>query len=238
MFNRYSSVNDLALLKKPRKGIVPQGPDLSSFITGDADLKKLANFGLEMMKFLPKLEQLIYAGKMMSQEGEGVSVSRGGNAFNVTEEWWEAFNEYEIIDEDGDGRLDFHGLTGLTDRNGDGRITNADTSAWIDDIAWDPNWVAGQHHRSDRFGNFGSEDGSGFAGGGMGAGFKNIDFVAEGSEWNHIRQKNGKDDGQGLALADQSYFLTRSEYNSDFDFLGAIGKIGGTSKPCLKPIRL
>lgn len=252
MFNRYSSVNDLALLKKPRKGIVPQGPDLSNFITGDADLKKLADFGLEMMKFLPKFEQLIYAGKM---NGIDVTFTHGpeDDEAQVSQEWWDAFNEFNITDGeiDSDSRFacfrelrDDHGAvtrTRLTDLNGDGHITNADTIIWhennggADGMAdWRQDWVAGQHHRVDRFGPFGSEDGSGFAGGGMGAQFKNIDFVAEGSEWNHIKQKNGKEDGQGLALADQSYFLSRSEYNTDFDFLGAIGKTWGDVKTLLE----
>ena len=217
--NKYASISNLALLRKPRKRIVPKGPDLSNFITGNADLKKLANFGMEMMKFLPEFEQLIYAGEMMAEEGEGVPARRGSEEFNVTEEWWEAFNQYGIpVDE-----LSEYGLTGLVDTNGDGLITNSESQPWLENIAWSTEWVAGQHHRVDRFGPFGSEDGSGFAGGGMGSRFQNLDFVAGASEWNHInRRGNGSPDSTAQAIGDQPYFLTMSEY-SDFDFLGAMG---------------
>lgn len=222
--NKYAHINDLALLKKPRKRIIPQGPDLSHFITGNAELKKCANFALEMMKFLPKFEQLTYAGKM---QGTEVTFTHGGKKTQVSQEWWDAFNEFSITDDE----LNGYGLSGLTDSNGDHRISNADTIPWYESshpgedglTQWRTSWVFGQHHRVDRFGPFGSEDGSGFAGGGMGARFKNIDFVAEASEWNHIMTRGGNPDGQGLALADQSYFLTPSDY-SNFNFLGAIGK--------------
>jgi hypothetical protein len=256
MSNKYAYINDLTLLRKPHKRILPPGPDLANFVTGDANLKKFANFGLEMMKFLPKLEQLIYAGKMLPQGTEaGHLFSCGGNDAKVSQEWWDAFNEFEITDADIDSGESFEcfrykefrdergTLTGtrsrLTDLNGDTKITNADTIIWHENNGgvngwtdWRQDWVAGMHHRTDRFGPFGSEDGSGFAGGGMGAQFKNIDFVAEASEWNHIRQKNGEEDTSGLT-DDISYFLSPSEFN-DFNLLGAMGKTWDDVKTLLE----
>jgi len=241
MFNKYSHINDLTLLRKPQKRIIPQGPDLSNFITGNVNLKKLANFGLEMMKFLPKFEQLIYAGKMHGDDVTFTHHSSGGEeTLNFSKEWWDAFNEFEITDENSNGsivdELTKYGLVNkdgdgsiddmLSDLNGDGKITNADTILWHENDhrdedgfrQWRQTWIAGQHHRTDRFGPFGSEDGSGFAGGGMGARFKNIDFVAEANEWNHIGKKNNPEDKIHDSLVeDQAFFvndiLSRAEKN-------------------------
>lgn len=263
LYNKYAHITNLALLKsrKPRKGIVPQGPDLSNFITGNRDLLKLSNFGLEMMKFLPEFEQLAYAGKMKAEPGDdgavyfehGVArdddnsiIYENGipqkNKTWVTQEWWDAFNEFELTDKDGDGdfdaadielwgygeELDGNGVvtrTALSDRNGDGRVTNADTIIWEEDngredgyTEWRTNWVSGQHHRTPVFGNFGSGDRNGFAGSGMGGRFKNVNMVMSAGEWNHIMSKNdnSRDNQTALQIADQAYFVS--------DFLSGIGR--------------
>ena len=56
--NKYQHINSLTLIKsmRPRKAIVPQGPDLGNFIAYSDDLNLLCNFGMEMMKFLPRFE--------------------------------------------------------------------------------------------------------------------------------------------------------------------------------------
>ncbi|MFH1361974.1 MAG: hypothetical protein ABIH69_04905 [bacterium] len=137
--NKYAHVNSLALLKssKPRKGFIAQGPDLANFITGDDDIKLMANFGLEMRKFLPDFEQLMYAGKMLGTAGD-VHMEHGGGTTYVTDEWWDAFNEYGIAVEDlpEEGAAEGHQyqiLAGVRDYDGDGLITNADTIAWYEE---------------------------------------------------------------------------------------------------------
>ncbi|MEA3493215.1 MAG: hypothetical protein U9R38_02385 [Candidatus Margulisiibacteriota bacterium] len=248
-YNKYAHITNLTLLKsrKPRKGIVPQGPDLLNFITGNKDLLKLGNFGLEMMKFLPEFEQLAYAGKMNAEEGDEGAVYFEHGPDNdktwVTQEWWDAFNEYELTDKNGDGNFDAADIdlwgygeeqdgngvvtrTALSDRNGDGRITNADTIIWEEDngredgyTEWRTNWISGQHHRTPVFGNFGSGDPNGcFAGSGMGGRFRNVNMVMSAGEWNHIMLKNdhSKDNQSALQDADQAYFVK--------DFLKAIKK--------------
>lgn len=219
MANKYAGINDLAFLKKPKKKIISMGPDLANFVTTSKDLKRLANFGLEMMKFLPKFEQLTYAGKKGADEKEPnakyieyyVTKREANGRENrvlersyVTEDYYEAFTEFSTANP--------AEANGLTDLDGDGGITNLDSIIkWGRDGhdglgAWDTNWVAGQHHRVGSFGPWGSEDGSGIAGGGLGANFKNIDFIAEGSDWNHIYRRNSKEP-DSTAIEDKAYFV-------------------------------
>ncbi len=213
-YNKYAHINSLTLLKsqKPSRRIIPQGPDLANFVTSSKDLKELANFGLEMMKFLPEFEQLIYAGKMVAGEGEegAVAFEHGGETSWATEEWWEAFNKYEITDPSQ------YGLNGLSDLDGDGKISNSDTIPWWEAShsdqdgfgEWRESWIFGMHHRAPRFGAVGSQDGSSIAGAGMGAYFKNIDFVAEASEWNHIMLRSGEGFNP-TAIEDKAYFVNK-----------------------------
>ncbi|MFH1683440.1 MAG: hypothetical protein ABIA67_01010 [Candidatus Margulisiibacteriota bacterium] len=230
--NKYSHIRSLSLLKatRPRKNLIPQLPDLYNFITNSTNLKRQMNWGMEMMKFLPKLEQIMYQKNIYRDEGEAdtVTFSHSDGNTTVTREWWEAFTEYDAdladiqalfatFDLNNDGSVDGTDeaiANDLEDNDGDGRITNSDTISWVEDngiesngwTAWrdDDVWIAGQHHRT---GAFTSE--SAMAGQGHGESFRNLDFVAEASEWNHIGVKDNPDikDTSADFVADQAYFV-------------------------------
>ena len=263
----YDYINSSIMLKrlKPRKGIVPQGPDLSHFLTGDDQLALLANFGLEMRKFLPDFEQMVYSGDMIAKEGEGQLIEHGimkderGNILRnpdgtprkyetwVTNEWWQALNEYGLTTEEARAYAALAGLSDFDDRDEDGRITNADTIVWADDPegfdgfgdfrgdeldndntqerdlseSKQKRWIAGQHHRTGRFTPFGSEADVGMAGASLLKGFKNVKKTVDAADWSHITTKSGA--SASPEVAEQSYFLQSSAYNPDFNFLTAIG---------------
>ncbi|MBN2058437.1 MAG: hypothetical protein JW782_06560 [Candidatus Saganbacteria bacterium] len=237
--NKYAHVQSLNLLKamKPRKALSPESPDLYNFYTSSINLNRLANFGLEMMKFLPKLEQLDYACKKFAADDDEAAraIDHRGGPTNVTEEWYDAFTEYGVSLSDAAALQDLRDLfasfdlnnddsvnsedqslaNALTDNDGDGRVTNYDTIAWVQDNGieydgfetWrdDDVWVHGMQHRTGAF-----DDASRLAGSGYGAYFSNIDFVAEASEWNHIGIK-GKPDTKQTGIIDatvnQAYFI-------------------------------
>lgn len=152
---KYSHISDMETLKrnKPRRAIIPTGNDLKNFLTSDPDLLKLGNFGLEMMKFFPKLEKQVYQGKMVAREGEGRLIEHGvlKNAAGdpilddagheqkirtwVTDEWYAALNEYDVSLEDASRLLqtDEARLRRLYDADADGRINNAETIKWAEE---------------------------------------------------------------------------------------------------------
>ena len=245
MVNKYQSINDLTQLRKPRKKIIPQGQDLSQFETSNPNLKLMANFGMEMLKFLPKFEQLAYAGKMKAVEGDTengvemkVNVKQTDNSYKeesmwVTKEWYEAFNQYDLSKmgftaEETKKMFEGH------DYNGDGYvnptddqfrpITNADSIADYQQMTgksgldWRFGWIFGQHHRVGDFGNFGTDDGMGFAGAGTGKNFKNIDFDITASEYDHINY--ARSDTLNVTTASSNAYFAK-------DVLGKIGKSMG-----------
>jgi len=236
--NKYAfTSDDPTLVRKPFKKIVPKGPDLANFATHNANFKKLANFGLEMMKFLPQYEQMIYEGKKSAQAGDEGTVSfehgldpATGKPYvtYVTKEYWEAFNEYDaktinpglLLNLDGDDKTPG---TGLVDLTGDGRVTNIDSlKAWEAKnpgqdgyTTWRSGWVSGMHHRAGSFGNFTEDPETGMAGAGTGGAFRNIDFEVSADEWNHIKYtKSEKYDP--TAIEDKAYYAN--------DLLAASGK--------------
>lgn len=110
MFKSYYFATEDYQLQKPRKRLVQPLPDLSNFITNDTKLKKYANFGMEMMKWLPKFEQMYYSGKQFASQkdvdaGNSATLTHGNSAatgdhpstdLTVTTEWMSDFNRYAV----------------------------------------------------------------------------------------------------------------------------------------------
>lgn len=188
-YSRYSNPDMIKFMPRPRKGLVAEGADLNNYYSGDDTLNLLVNFGLEMMKFFPALEQLSYAGRMTPEDmekDESYELWHGkgddGKATKVTYEWLEAFNQYTLNGKTNEATIKESELNGWDELHENGHHT-------IDDgFGNRQNWISGMHHRTGSFGNFGSQGGLS-AGGGAGSAYKNIDFLAEGNEWNHIRSK-------------------------------------------------
>lgn len=67
-FNKYDYIDDLYALQKPRQRGLPSFK-LDKFERGSygasqyKTVSQMANFGMEMMKFMPKWERMVYAGK-------------------------------------------------------------------------------------------------------------------------------------------------------------------------------
>ncbi|MBI5399358.1 hypothetical protein HZB07_01895 [Candidatus Saganbacteria bacterium] len=240
--NKYASASTLEQLKgsRPRKRLLPQSPDFTNFQTYDPNLKRLANFGLEMMKFLPRFEQKMYSTNVAALPAgdSGVTFAHGRTSSTVSSQWWEAFNE-EGFSSAEEARTAFRtsgiGLSedvirDIHDENGDTRYTNADTIIWAERhpelmssgdpdgfarFRRQPTWIAGQHHRT---GETGMIDGQG-----QGTAFRNLDFETEAAEWNHIRQKDSTNlDSLANFVGEQAYFINDPSGRVG-NFLGAIG---------------
>ncbi|MDD5382127.1 MAG: hypothetical protein PHH60_00505 [Candidatus Margulisbacteria bacterium] len=229
-YNKYSSYNNIDLLKasKPRKTLTADAPDISNFITTSANLKKLANFGMSLLGFLPDFERLMFAGKMRGTEH---CISHDVDDFEetwVSNEWIEAYNRHKASVADAEA----WGLEniGSYDSNDDGYISNEESILWAQEDrgdsdpvndgfeSWRTDWISGVVHRTAPFERAGD-----VAGQDAGAYFENIDFMS--NTGNCIKQKDNitADDAQALALADRAYFIDGGAYDQSFNFLDAIG---------------
>ena len=126
-YNPYGHVQSLTVLKSitPYKRYLPDGPDLENFLTGSDELRLLANFGLEMMKFLPEFETWMYQnGDHQYVEGDdgyetSVEVESAGGTYNFDADWWSLFNDaYEISETDFNAGL-YEDLLYVNGENGD-----------------------------------------------------------------------------------------------------------------------
>jgi len=215
-YNKYQHISDLTFLKsrKPRKRILPQGPDLGSFRTGNINLKRLANFGLEMMKFLPEYEQLAYAGKVEGEDHTFQMVE--GRDMQVSQEWWDAFNKYEITAEDLQDNHIYDFYEGREDYDAGniaaGRSNAEVIDAWLNGCGnnasgWSVLWAFGKHHRVGPFMEV-TEGSKMFAGEGDGGGYSNLDFVTKADEWNHIKWPKSQEWDQSIdSYVNQGHFV-------------------------------
>ncbi len=194
--NKYQSSTNLDYTR-PHKRYLPGQPDLSNFSTNSDELAKLTNFGLEMMKFLPKFEQLAYAGRNTPLRLDEPHANLQYKSLEsdeivdwaVTQEWLEAFKLYPDGDYDNQDYAYEYGLQ-YDDEN---------------------LWPSGMVHRQGAFGGFANR-GSFAAGSGVGSNYKNLDFKAEANEWNHIRQKTkSKGANSGDTLPDNTAYTGTME---------------------------
>jgi hypothetical protein len=182
-----------------------------------------------MLPFLPDFERLAYAGEMCCPAGETTAPTlnfgreASQQSISVTSEWYDSFTRYGIpVSED----ITTYNpaLAGLRDENGNGLYDNYDTMIWAQNRdlgdAWrGSTWIDGKVHTTSQF------DGSG---GNAGQGsdirrLKNMDFMSNDGNYIHTKGGTAVDDPVAAAIADQSYFLRRSEYEQSFDFMGPLG---------------
>lgn len=230
MSNRYAFINDLELLKakKPRRQLKAQAPDSKNFLTGNVNLKRLANFGLSILQYLPDFERLAYAAKMRCKAGDttapGLNFGAGSeeDTIYVTPEWYNDFTRYGISTAE-DITTYNPALAGLTDANHNGIYDNYDTVVWAQSRGFGDDWrgstwIHGKVHTTDQF-----DGADGTAGQDIGARFANIDFLSNDGNFIHTKGSTAVDDPTAAALADQSYFLCPTEYDQSFNFMGPLG---------------
>src|SRR3989339_32702 len=217
-------------LAKPRRNYIVQ-PDILNFPTKNKELSQDFNFVMEMFKFLPKMQQLAFEGKRFAPEKDidaGTAQTLGG--IELSEEWIQALNEYSISDTgiygDSYANKDHYGDTSWTPLNNEQVIAKYETAGggpWD----WHTDWVAGFNHFNVVL--F-AKDGEYFWGEAVGRGLENVDFIAEGCEWNHLEERtpigsftalltNGPPRDKDASLdtdVNKTFFLTDA-------FLGAIG---------------
>jgi hypothetical protein len=226
-------------LQKPRKRVIPKMRDLQNFLNKDPGLTKLANFGMEMMKWLPKFEQMYLAGEEFADQedkdaGNVVYLDHGNGlegktkqTSEVTKDWWNEFNRYQVEDGEMDSVFggfasaylnDSHDAEFRPRTNGESvtrwEQLRAEEGGGADGFSdWrDATWISGQRHRSSGFGPGDEGDDTVWAGKDIGLSYKNLDFYTAAKEWNHIKvpKKEEFDAAAGAAVADH-YFITDEE---------------------------
>lgn len=166
---------------------------------------------------------MAYAGKKNAAEGEGHelqyfnSTTGAEDSMWVTDDWWNAFNEYSINPSTYSA---FVPGSYLKD-HGASASSNSDVLDWYnahtDDggnplcaLNWHDDWVFGFHHF-----NQGIRANQYWWGEGTGAQYPNLDFMGGMDQWNHIGVKKHADikDSRWDADADKAYFS--GDYFSD-----------------------
>jgi hypothetical protein len=196
----YELANDTTGLFKPLPPVSPAAPDISNWVGNDT-MGRQANFGMEMLKFMPRFEMMAYAGKKKAPEGEGQTINYFDNdgvaqTWQVTDDWYNAFNEYGISSALYDKWTidpDHNPLVGTNPTNNSGVVswlTGHTTSEGYNYHALDyhTTWVFGFNHF-----NIGIKPDQYWWGEGTGGNFTNVDFIAESGEWNHIGVKKHAD---------------------------------------------
>lgn len=210
---------------------MPKLPDYADFNTNDRELNKMANFGLEMMKWVPKFQELYYGGKMIAQNGEaGVNIKHGWDVTKgmdtqdttVTQEYFDAYNQYTTAGLSSDqlkqifGDEKYSGPADNYDSIHAYEQANAAQGNSSDGFTdWRNDYIAGVRHAQPDFGP-GANGGSTVEGGeGILDDYKNLNHLVSASEWNHIDTPNQTTADPSDADDDQAYFI-----NDDLTKLG------------------
>ncbi|MCU0641616.1 MAG: cell envelope integrity protein TolA [Candidatus Margulisbacteria bacterium] len=218
-------------LRPPRRKLMPRTRDLQNFLTKDAGLARLANFGQEMMKWLPGFEQMYCEGTAFADEGEGVALQNGKETTRVTDDWLKEFNEWGFTIDENDGSEwrqftdDWKSKAGSSNADDqkmyryyeemkrlakNGVVDNeVSLKAWEASHPgssglndWRNNWVSGQRHKSGSFGPGSNEQANVSAGKNMGLSYKNLDFRVAAGEWNHLSRAKRPGTPDAVGAAD------------------------------------
>ena len=165
-------------------------PDILNFPNQNQELARDFNFACELFKFLSKPVTVAFDGQRLTGPDDEGSHELGG--WTVTEEWYNALNEYSIPDHLKDEIYSkewnpSHGDQNYRPEN------NTDVINYYENVlnkgpwGWHPDWVFGFNHFTQGLYN---EDMEYFWGEKVASGY-NVDFIAEGWEWNHLEEKKG-----------------------------------------------
>jgi len=210
-------------LAKPFRFQYPQ-PDISNFPNQNQVLAQDFNFTCELFKFFSKPVTVAFEGERLASinaEAEDGEVTHDLGGWKVTDEWYNALNEYSIPenlweefysanDEDGKnkwnvryGKEHWEGyaptnngdvvnyyLNDCVNLDGDGNpVFDEDGNQVLggkDPFDYHSDWIFGFNHFNN--GLFDS-DSEYFWGEKVAGKYANVDFIAEGLEWNHLEEK-------------------------------------------------
>lgn len=174
-------------LAKPRRTYNVQ-PDILNFPTKNKELSQDFNFVMEMFKFLPKMQGVAFEGRRRPTEEGDAKETIGG--WDFSEEWAQALNEYSLNDSlantvynDQYANKDHYGDANWRPKSNSevaGKYQALGYNAWD----WHTDWVSGFNHF-----NTGAANGEYYWGEKVGGGLENVDFIAEGREWNHLEER-------------------------------------------------
>jgi hypothetical protein len=178
-------------------------PDIMNFPTQNKELSQEFNFAVEMFKFFPKTVNLAFEGKRLASADETNTHQMGG--WTVSDDWYQALNEYSIPGELAHTiATDEHYNRNMSDDMSDkqtqwqqkienGQIANntdvfnnVSLTGWGDNNTWGFNggdWVSGFVHFSNGLTK------EYFWGENVAASIDNVDYDAQGNEWNHLEQR-------------------------------------------------
>ncbi|MFA5035467.1 MAG: hypothetical protein WC500_06790 [Candidatus Margulisiibacteriota bacterium] len=173
-------------LAKPRRMYNVQ-PDILNFPTKNKELSQDFNFVMEMFKFFPKMQQLSFEGRRRPEEEEAKKTVAG---WDLSEEWYQSLNEYTL--NDSLANTVYNDAYANKDHQGDANwkfktneeIANKYEALGYNAWNWHTDWIFSTNHFP-----IGASAGEYFWGEKVGSGLGNVDFIAEGREWNHLEER-------------------------------------------------
>jgi hypothetical protein len=208
-------------LSKPQKRIIPKLPHMDRFDPSTAELRKLGNFGMEFLKWIPKFEALYYAGRSTAtpvdlEEGNYHKIKHkkhGDAVYNmITNEYFDELQRYQVEDGEMDAVWGADAYYAPRDNIGsigaheDDRYYNHDEV--VDGYGkWRDNWVAGQHHRSGEFGPGKEATSEVWGGKNFLSGFKNARTMPNAWDWYHFDNMDTKKIDDRSGVGEQAYFI-------------------------------